>query len=134
MQSAVVGPSGIEGDRQATRRHHARPWQALCLYSTHVIDALASEGHPISPGLVGENLTLSGLDWSALRAGLVVTIGDVRMRLSSPAAPCTKTSGSFADCNHVRMAHELHPGWGRWYASVLSGGTIHPGDTVTVTS
>jgi len=132
--AAVVGPAGVEGDRQATRRHHGRPWQALCLYSADVIDALAAEGHPITPGAVGENLTLSGVDWSELRAGLIVTLGEVRLRLSAPAAPCTKTSGSFVDRDHMRMAHERHPGWSRWYASVLQSGTIMPGDIVVITT
>jgi MOSC domain-containing protein YiiM len=27
-----------------------------------------------------------------------------------------------------------HPGWSRWYASVLDGGVIRPGDTVVVSA
>jgi MOSC domain-containing protein YiiM len=132
MPTATVGLGGLEGDRQATRRHHGRPWQAVCLYSADIIDALQQEGHPITAGDVGENLTLQAIDWSALRAGLVVVIGDVSLRLSSPAAPCSKTSYAFSDGNHMRMDHHRHPGWARWYASVLRGGTIRPGDRVEV--
>ena len=51
---------GATGDRQATRVHHGRPWQALCLWSNEVIDAFRAAGHPIAPGLAGENITLSG--------------------------------------------------------------------------
>lgn len=132
IPSAVIGAAGLKGDRQATRRHHGRPWQALCVYSTDVIDALAAEGHPITAGSTGENLTLSGIDWHRLRGGLVVSIGDVRCRLSMPATPCSKTSGSFRDGEHNRMNHADHPGWSRWYASVLAGGTIRTGDAVSV--
>ena len=31
--------------------------------------ALQAEGHPISPGSTGENVTIAGLDWASLRAG-----------------------------------------------------------------
>lgn len=129
-----IGLAGLEGDRQATRRHHGRPWQAVCLYSTEVIDALAGEGHPIVPGASGENLTLTGIDWAALRAGLLVDIGAVQLRLSAPAAPCAKNSQWFSDRDQMRIAHERHPGFSRWYASVIRGGTINPGDAVTVIS
>ena len=32
--------SGPVGDRQRTRQHHGRPFQAVCLWSTEVIEAL----------------------------------------------------------------------------------------------
>ena len=132
IRAATVDASGIVGDRQGTRRHHGRPWQALCLYSAEVIDALASEGHPIAPGAIGENLTIAGVDWTRLRGGLTVEIGEVRLRLSSPAAPCTKIGESFSGGAFDRVDHITRPGWARWYASVLTGGPIAPGDPVAI--
>ena len=41
--SATIGVRGIDGDVQAARAHHGSPWQALCLWSQEVIDALARE-------------------------------------------------------------------------------------------
>lgn len=132
VTTASIDASGVVGDRQATRRHHGRPWQALCLYSAEVIDALAAEGHPIAPGAIGENLTIAGVDWARLRGGLSVEIGEVRLRLSGPAAPCTKIGDSFADRDVARVDHATRPGWARWYASVLAGGDISAGDRVTI--
>ena len=132
IASATVDASGIVGDRQGTRRHHGRPWQALCLYSAEVIDALASEGHPITPGAIGENLTIGGVDWARLRGGLTVEIGEVRLRLTSPAAPCTKIGESFTGRAFDRVDHATRPGWARWYASVLAGGPIALDDPVTI--
>lgn len=132
IPSATVAASGIVGDRQGTRRHHGRPWQALCLYSAEAIDALAAQGHPIGPGTIGENLTIAGVDWARLRGGLTVEIGDVRLRLSSPAAPCTKIGDSFTGRDVGRVDHATRPGWARWYASVLAGGVISSGDPVIV--
>ena len=56
-----VSWSGVVGDVQADRRHHGRPFQALCLWSADVIDALVAEGHPVYPGAAGENITVEGV-------------------------------------------------------------------------
>lgn len=134
IASAQIGAAGIAGDRQGNRQHHGRPWQALCVFSADVIDALAAEGHPIRPGSVGENLAIGGVDWSRMRGGLTITIGDVVLRTSSPAAPCHKIGDSFVERHWNRIDHVERPGWARWYASVLRGGAVSPGDAVTVTA
>ena len=131
---AEIGPSGVAGDVQGNRRHHGRPWQALCLYSSDLLGALRDEGHPIVPGGAGENLTISGVDWSRMRGGLTITIGDVVLRTSGPAAPCQKIGACFTDRHWNRIDHVEHPGWARWYASVIRGGTVTPGDAVTVSA
>ena len=38
IETAEVTWKGMVGDRQATRLHHGRPWQALCIWSAEVID------------------------------------------------------------------------------------------------
>ena len=134
IASAEVDAAGIVGDRQANRQHHGRPWQALCVFSIDVIDALAAEGHPIRAGSVGENLTIGGVDWGRMRGGLTIEIGEVQLRTSSPAAPCHKIGDSFVDRDWNRIDHASRPGRARWYASVLNGGTVSPGDAVTITA
>ncbi len=135
---AVVGPSGIEGDGHNNRRNHGRPWQALCIYSADLLGELEAEGHPIGAGSAGENLTISGIDWTRMRGGLTITIGSgptpVRLQTSGPAAPCHKIGDCFVDRDWNRIDHVERPGWARWYASVRAGGTIRPGDTVTITA
>jgi MOSC domain-containing protein YiiM len=131
---AEIGAAGVLGDTQGNRRNHGRPWQAVCLYSTELIAALRSEGHPIVAGGTGENITISGVDWSRVRGGLTITIGDVELRTSGPAAPCHKIGGCFTERHWHRIDHVERPGWARWYASVLTGGNVAPGDTVTITA
>ena len=127
----VVG--GIVQDDQTDRRNHGGPDQDLCLYSLEVIEALQAEGHPIEPGFAGENLTIAALDWSEMRSGLRLTIGEtVTAELTSPAAPCSKNADWFAGRDFRRMSFELHPGWSRWYARVIVGGTVRQGDPVEV--
>lgn len=132
---ADVDAAGIVGDAQGNRRNHGRPWQALCLYSSEQLGVLGDEGHPITPGGAGENLVISGVDWSRLRGGLTIMVGDrVRVRTSSPAAPCHKIGHCFTDRQWDRINHDERPGWARWYASVLAGGSIELGDAVIITA
>ena len=124
--------SGAVGDRQADRRHHGRPFQALCLWSADVIAALQAEGHPIDRGSAGENVTVAGVDWAALRPGTIVRVGEVVAEISSHATPCSKNRAWFSDGDWNRIDHDRHPGWSRLYAWVLERGTIAPGDVVVV--
>src|SRR5215210_2448542 len=66
---AHVGPLGVAGDTQANTKHHGGPDRAVCLFSLEVIERLRAEGHPVAPGTTGENLTLSGIDWTAIGPG-----------------------------------------------------------------
>ena len=134
VDRAEVGRRGVVGDRQQARRHHGRPWQALCLWSEEVIDELVGEGHPIRPGAAGENLTLRGIDWPSLQAGSIFTIGDVVAQISAPAVPCSKNNQWFADGDSSRIDHDLHPGSSRWYASVLKSGAVNVGDQVVLSA
>ena len=123
VDHAEVDAGGIVGDRQATRRHHGRPSQALCLWSGELIDALRAEGHPVEPGGTGENLTLRGLDWSALRPGTRLRFGDDAVaELTGWADPCSTIAGSFTGRDSRRIDHGRHPGWSRAYAAVGGGG------------
>jgi MOSC domain-containing protein YiiM len=64
VPSARVTTLGLEGDVQRDREHHGGPERAFCLFSQERIRALQAEGHPVTPGSIGENVTLEGLDWS----------------------------------------------------------------------
>jgi hypothetical protein len=132
VEVVEVGDRGIIGDRQADRRNHGRPLQALCLWSTEVIEALQAEGHPIQPGSAGENVTISGIEWPTLRTGVQLLIGDVLAEVSAYATPCSKNAAWFVDRDFNRMDQDRHPGWSRVYAWVKEPGTIRAGDPVVV--
>lgn len=124
-----VGWKGVVGDRQATRVHHGRPWQALCLWSTEVIAELHALGHPIAAGLAGENITVSGLHWADVRAGVRLQVGSVLCEVSAFALPCYQNTAWFLDGEFEVMHHERGP-VSRVYATVLQPGTITVGDAV----
>ncbi|MGV3758386.1 MAG: MOSC domain-containing protein, partial [Actinomycetota bacterium] len=132
VAEAEVTWRGLAGDRQKTRQHHGRPFQALCLWSAEVIEGLQAEGHPIGLGSAGENLTLAGIDWTTLRPGTRLQIGEVEAEISAWAQPCKKNAGWFADRDFRRMEHDRHPGWSRAYAWVRTPGRVRTGDRVVV--
>ena len=128
--SAVVSVNGVEGDTQRDRRFHGGPERALCLYSMDLIDALRLEGHPIAPGTTGENITIAGLDWSAMIPGARFFLGPVQVEITGYASPCQSIVASFADGRSTRISHRVHPGWSRVYARVLIEGVLSAGDLV----
>ena len=132
VEEVRVNVRGVEGDRQAERKHHGRPFQALCLWSADVIDELRTEGHPIGPGLAGENVTVAGIDWSTIRPGVRVRVGGVLAEISGYAVPCKKNAQWFLGGDFNRMQHERHPGTSRAYASVLEDGVVRTGDPAVV--
>ncbi|MHB1924456.1 MAG: MOSC domain-containing protein, partial [Acidimicrobiales bacterium] len=132
VPDADIGWDGLTADRQADRKHHGRPFQAVCLWSTEVLDRLSGDGHPIGPGYAGENLTVSGLDWDSLRPGARLQAGTALLELSFPAIPCQKQAQWFTDRDFKRIAHEVNPGLVRWYAWVRRPGAVATGDPVVL--
>jgi MOSC domain-containing protein YiiM len=127
----TVGWRGVDGDRQATRVHHGRPFQALSLWSDDVIRAFQADGHPIAPGLAGENITVRGIPWADVRPGVRLQIGQVSCEVSSYALPCFQNKAWFRDGDFEQMHHERGP-VSRVYATVLQPGEIAVDDSVVL--
>ena len=132
MFEALITEAGLDGDRQRDLRFHGGPDRAIVLFSLDVIRALQQEGHDISPGSTGENLTVSGLDWAAIIPGRELAIGEVRLRITKYTSPCEKIGFAFTACDYTRISQKLHPGWSRLSARVLRGGLVAIGDAVEV--
>ncbi len=132
LDEVEIAARGVVGDVQRARRHHGRPWQALCLWSKEKVDLLAAEGHPITYGAAGENISVTGIDWAGIRPGVRLQIGEVLAECSLYSLPCAKNRRWFADRDSTRMHHETEPGISRMYATVLFGGNVRVGDDVTL--
>jgi len=126
-----VGYDGVIGDRQASRRHHGAPFQALCLWDAETIDQLAADGHPIGYGDAGENVTISEIDWPVVRPGVRLRLGSVVCEISSHAEPCSKNAQWFSDRDISRI-HDRNGPWSRMYATVIVPGSIAVGDHAIV--
>jgi MOSC domain-containing protein YiiM len=130
VPEARVGLLGLEGDTH-DYRHHGGPERAVCLFPQELIRTLAAEGHAIAPGVIGENVTTEGLDWSLVVPGAHLQLGDqVLLRVTRYTSPCTKIATVFTGGDHGRVSQKLHPGVSRVYASVLVEGVVRVGDVV----
>ena len=131
VASARVTANGLEGDGHRDLEHHGGPERALCLFSLEQIRALQVEGHTVTPGAIGENLTLEGLDWERVQPGAMLELGErVRIEITRYTSPCFNIKSRFLGGDFARVSQKLHPGWSRVYAKVLQPGIISQGDPV----
>ncbi len=131
VRAAEVTEVGLAGDEHNFPDIHGGPERALCLYSLERILELQAEGHPIFPGSVGENVTLSGLDWNEVVPGLQLYLGDdVQIEITRYTSPCNSIPDSFLDGDYPRISQKVHPGYSRVYARVLRPGKLVVGQPV----
>jgi MOSC domain-containing protein YiiM len=124
---------GLSGDRQANLDVHGGPDRAVCLFSLEVIERLAKEGHAIGPGSVGENLTLSGLDWALVVPGTRLRFASqVAIEITDYCPPCRTIASVFVNRQFKRISPKKHKDESRVYARVLSEGAIATGDEVWI--
>jgi MOSC domain-containing protein YiiM len=141
----LIAGEGVEGDahRGVTVQHRSRvaadPSQPN-LRQVHLIPAelfadLAGRGFSIGPGDLGENITTEGLDLAALPTGARLTIGAAVVEITGLRNPCGQIDafrkGLLAavldrapDGRLIRKAGVM--------GIVVTGGDIHPGDTIAV--
>lgn len=133
IASAEVGPLGVAGDAQRELKYHGGPDRAVCLWSLDLIEELQREGHPVTPGSTGENLTISGLRWAELVPGVRLRVGEqLRLEITDYATPCRTIWTSFRFRRYGRIGQKKYPGQSRLYARVLQAGRITAGDAVAV--
>ncbi|HEV8195693.1 MAG TPA: MOSC domain-containing protein [Gemmatimonadales bacterium] len=130
-----VTPAGAEGDynHYRTTKVAGNPDLAILVLTREVIDALRSEGWPVEPGDLGENLTLDGVRESSLKPGSRIRIGEVLLEVSEPCDPCTEVYvlpyvGQDKGPAFVRAL----VGRRGWFTRVLTEGEVLPGAPVEV--
>ena len=132
VNQAYISKYRVTGDKQNDLKHHGGENRAVCLYSIDLITDLKNEGHPIFAGSTGENITIQGLDWSSLKKGDVIEMGEVKIELTNPTPPCKTIAKSFINEKFVRISENKYPGWSRWYAKVLKEGIVNLNDNVSL--
>lgn len=137
VSSARITFTRVEGDDWANRKVHGLPGQAVCLFSSELIEELKTEGFPLFPGALGENLTTEGLDFRRIRLGDVFRVGpQAEIRVTRIRVPCrtiTVYGAGIREATYdaeVKQGNVAAPKWGRsgFYAEVLREGIVRPGD------
>ncbi|MGZ6260526.1 MAG: GNAT family N-acetyltransferase [Candidatus Limnocylindrales bacterium] len=133
VAEAYVDELGLAGDRHHDDSEHGGPHRAVALFAIEAIRRVAQEGHPIGPGMAGENLTTEGIELAALPVGTRLAIGpQLLLEISKPDNPCKTIAASFRDGRFSRISILTSPLDSRMYARVLRPGTVHPDDRILV--
>lgn len=127
----TVGELGLMGDFIANQKHHGGPDQAVYIYGQADYDFWAETYNVItSPGLFGENLTISELESGKFNVGDYLTLGEVCLQVTSPRIPCDKFAARIGDAQFIKNFRDAErPGL---YCRVLQTGQIRAGDPVSV--
>lgn len=129
-----VGRLGLAGDKQGDLSVHGGPDKAVHLYPADHYPVLAEHRPDLAPllvpGVLGENLSVRGLDESGVCLGDTWAAGTVRLQVSQPRRPCWKIDHRLGTEGMVGLLNELvRPGW---YFRVLQTGELQAGDDFTL--
>jgi MOSC domain-containing protein YiiM len=129
-----VGPFGLRGDVQASRKHHGGQTKAVYVYADEDAEYWAGElDRDVVPGLFGENLRTAGVDVSGAVIGERWAVGDTLvLEVASPRTPCATFARRIGEPRWVRRFGEAgRPGA---YLRVVRSGDVQAGDRVEVLS
>ena len=123
-----VSAGGAAGDYNNYRMQKlaGSPDQAILLVTDEVLAQLNAEGWPVQPGDLGENITLGGVPESALRPGVRLALGEVRLEVTHRCDPCTELY-SLPYIGRARGPEFVRTMMDRrgWYARVITAGVVH---------
>lgn len=120
-KAEIIADYGIKNDA------HAGAWhRQISMLSREDIDDFNSRGGNVTDGEFGENLIISGLDFSQLTPGRRIRIGSAVLEITQIGKEC------HSDCEiKKRVGMCIMPLKGV-FARALSGGTISPGDRADI--
>jgi MOSC domain-containing protein YiiM len=103
---------------------------AVLIISTDVLGELNKEGWPVKPGDLGENLTISNIDYGLISTGQKYSIGEVEIEISYICDPCANLY-ALPYVGDKRRFEFIKTIMNRrdWYARVLKEGSVSVGDS-----
>jgi MOSC domain-containing protein YiiM len=138
VPEGFITPLGLEGDRQAHSAIHGGPDKAILLIASEVVDELVTRGYPLFYGALGENLTTRRISIRDLRIGDQIRAGAALLEITDRRGPCSalhvygeSLKAEIYDAQ-VKARDPSSPCWGMsgFYARVLHGGLVRPGDPI----
>jgi MOSC domain-containing protein YiiM len=134
-QAIEVGPLGLKGDEQADPTVHGGLPKAVYAYPIEhyafwqTVRAQAGQqaaDEPLPHGMLGENLTISGLLEANAYVGDVLKFPNCTLAISEPRQPCYKFEAVMGFKQAVKMMAQS--GYCGFYLAVRQGGTIAAGE------
>ena len=133
----AVGSLGLEGDEQADLSVHGGQSKAVYAYPVRhypfwqTVRAQARAAAPdeaLPFGALGENLTLDGLDETALWIGDRLRLPGCELVVSEPRQPCFKFNAAMGFAQASSLMNQS--GYCGAYLAVLHPGTLQAGDQI----
>ena len=127
-QPVAVTAGGLAGDAQADTSVHGGPEKAVHCYPSAHYSMLAQRfpalRSALVPGVLGENLSVSGLTEADVHVGDEWRVGSVLLQVCQPRMPCWKIDARLG-LDGVAAFIEAE-GLTGWYCRVLELGEIQP--------
>ena len=117
-RAKLIEDWGIEGDAHAGKWH-----RQVSLLSYETIEAFRKRGADVADGAFGENLVVSGYDFTRFPVGSRFSCGEVILELTQIGKECHNGCAIFQKMGECIMPHN------GVFARVVKGGTIAEGDT-----
>ncbi len=126
VEQAEVTTDGLVGDGHDHDKH-CHPDRAVSIQDLELLDELKSEGYPVAEGIMGENLTVRGLNVQQMEVGdrLLFENGPT-LELSLLRKPC------FVLDKIYPKLEDFVVGRCGFLARVVDIGRLHPGQRITV--
>ena len=135
VDNVFISKSGLDGDHNNFRlkKKNNDPDMAILLITKDIIDQLNNEGWPISPGDLGENLTITKLDYKSIKPGQIYNIGSAKIEISFICDPCTNLKIlPYVGDEKINDFIKIMMNRRGWYSRVLKPGKISKNDYVSL--
>ncbi|MHA1983932.1 MAG: MOSC domain-containing protein [Candidatus Hodarchaeales archaeon] len=135
VQSAYISKSNVGTDYNTYRmslsqeKINNRP---VLVYPIELIDQLNSEGWPLKPGDLGENITTKGIKYDKFVPGSKYQLGDkVIIEITDECKPCSNLSAlPYIGKEKANEFIKTLVGRRGMFAKVLLEGDVHMGDEI----
>lgn len=119
----------LDGDEQADRKNHGGSHKAIYAYAVEDIEYWEGVlGRPLGCGVMGENLTTSGIDLNEAVIGERWAVGSTVLEVSEPRSPCFKLGICLGLPTFPRMfVAAQRPGT---YLRIAQEGDVGAGDSI----
>jgi MOSC domain-containing protein YiiM len=135
--SVMVKKLGLVGDEQADLTVHGGLDKAVYAYPFEHYpfwiaqkQAVTKRDEVLSPGSLGENLTIQGLLESDVWIGDRLAIGTAVLEVTEPRSPCFKLGVKMGFSHAVKSM--VQSGATGFYLGVVQEGVLQPGDPISL--
>ncbi len=124
-----LGKEDVRGDEVSDRRVHGGEFKACYLFSANQYPFWQSLYPHLEWdfGILGENLTVEGLDEKSLYIGDIYKLGNALVQITQPREPCFKFAHKFGTEDVLQQF--IKHGYSGTYVRVIEEGEVKSGDS-----